>query len=284
MKIVRHATAADFLARAQPWLLEAEAENNLVLGVALRFAETETDLGGLKYWATVEREGAVAGCAFRTPPFPVAMTSMPEEAIAPLAEDLRLLYARLPGVNGPARVAERFAREWTERRGGSWRPRMRLLVHRLTEVHPPDAPPRGALRLASESEIALIREWTEGFVHDTGVRDSPSDFAERVVGDGRVYVWDDGGPRCMVASIRGGVKGACINAVYTPDAFRRRGYATAAVAALSQQMLDAGKTFCCLYTDRANPTSNAIYAQVGYEPVREDVEIDFDYGGPKSAS
>jgi hypothetical protein len=34
-----------------------------------------------------------------------------------------------------------------------------------------------------------------------------------------------------------------------------------------QAMLDAGRTFCFLFTDLANPTSNHIYQQIGYRPV-----------------
>lgn len=37
--IVTHARAADFLERAQSWLVEKEAENNLILSVARGVAE-----------------------------------------------------------------------------------------------------------------------------------------------------------------------------------------------------------------------------------------------------
>ncbi|MFP6594299.1 MAG: hypothetical protein VB860_04865, partial [Dehalococcoidia bacterium] len=43
--------------------------------------------------------------------------------------------------------------------------------------------------------------------------------------------------------------------------------ATACVAALSQEMLDDGKEFCCLYTDLSNRTSNDIYMSIGFKPV-----------------
>ena len=56
---------------------------------------------------------------------------------------------------------------------------------------------------------------------------------------------------------------------------RGRGYASVAVATLSEQVLRRGKQFCCLYTDAANPTSNSIYQRIGYRPLREDVDIDF---------
>jgi predicted GNAT family acetyltransferase len=58
-----------------------------------------------------------------------------------------------------------------------------------------------------------------------------------------------------------------ISAVYTPPEQRGRGYASANVAALSQEALGAGAGACMLYTDAANPVSNRIYQRIGYRPV-----------------
>ena len=56
---------------------------------------------------------------------------------------------------------------------------------------------------------------------------------------------------------------ARVGPVYTPPEQRRKGYASAAVAEVSQRFLDAGARVC-LYTDQANPTSNGIYQALGY--------------------
>ena len=34
-------------------------------------------------------------------------------------------------------------------------------------------------------------------------------------------------------------------------------------------IIGQGNRFCCLYTDLANPTSNAIYKRIGYNPVSD---------------
>jgi predicted GNAT family acetyltransferase len=39
--------------------------------------------------------------------------------------------------------------------------------------------------------------------------------------------------------------------------------------------LKEGKRFCFLYTDLANPTSNHIYQEIGYEPVCEAEQYRF---------
>ena len=66
-----------------------------------------------------------------------------------------------------------------------------------------------------------------------------------------------------------------IGPVYTPVDARRRGYASSAVAAVSRQALDAGAHTCMLFTDLANPTSNKIYADVGYRRFGEWEETEF---------
>lgn len=53
-------------------------------------------------------------------------------------------------------------------------------------------------------------------------------------------------------------------------------YASALTAAASQDQLDAGRTYCFLFTDLANPTSNHIYQQIGYEPVSDVNMYRFD--------
>jgi predicted GNAT family acetyltransferase len=273
--IVRYATGAELLAAAEPWLLRAEAENNLILGVARRVRHGEPPEPA--YWVSVQRGGEIVGAAFRTPPFPLGLTRMPDAAIAPLVDDVRRRYDSLPGVNGPCESAEAFADRWCDACGGRWRPRMRLRVHVLTNVERVADDVPGALRPAQDTELVLLRDWLRAFVEDANAPGGdPADVAADMLRTKRVHFWDHDGPRSMVAAARDTPTGVCVNAVYTPREHRGRGYATAAVAALSRQLLEAGKSFCCLYTDLANPTSNAIYRRIGYEPIRDDVEIVFE--------
>ena len=44
---------------------------------------------------------------------------------------------------------------------------------------------------------------------------------------------------------------------------------------MSQKLLGEGRKFCFLYTDLANPTSNAIYQRLGYQPVSDSMHITF---------
>jgi uncharacterized protein len=69
-----------------------------------------------------------------------------------------------------------------------------------------------------------------------------------------------------------------VGPVYTPPEARGRGYASSAVAAVSRHALATGSHTCMLYTDVANPTSNKIYADVGYRRIADWEERVFTRG------
>ena len=273
MRVHRHSNAAEFLSSSESWLLDAEPENNLIIGLAY---QSRSQGGGLdEYWATVCNGDEIVGAAFRTPPYPLGVTRMPADAIPALLDDVEAVYQELPGVGGPIEVVEQLAPRWRNRHGVAWHVKFHQRIHVLTRPAIVGALPPGRLRRMSDSDENVIWEWMAAFVRDTGTSAPPKSLVQRQLDQRRFYFWDDNGSRCMLAAARDTPGGACITAVYTPFAYRRNGYATAAVAALSKNLLNAGKRFCCLYTDLSNPTSNAIYARIGYEPVRDDMELVF---------
>ena len=271
-----------FLVRAEPWLLRAEQRYGLLLGIADQVLRGAHRYRQPMYWATIEQcsvEGGAAddasllGCAFRTPPHQVGVTALPAAAIEPLVASLRETYLNLPGVAGPEPTATGVADAWTERFGGKWWLEQRQRLHSLTRVALPSAPAAGALRRALPPDVPVARAWMAGFIRDTRARHVGADAAERLIEQRRLYIWVDGEPRSMLSAVRDTPNTSGIGAVYTPPPFRNRGYASAAVATLSRQLLESGRHSCFLYTDVANSSSNALYARVGYEPIDDVVEI-----------
>lgn len=95
-------------------------------------------------------------------------------------------------------------------------------------------------------------------------------MADAGIKTGRIHFWRlEGEPVAMASAMRQPPGGAIINLVYTPEEFRKKGYATALVHNLTKIMLDSGKRFCGLFTDLANPVSNSIYMKIGYNPVAD---------------
>jgi RimJ/RimL family protein N-acetyltransferase len=61
--------------------------------------------------------------------------------------------------------------------------------------------------------------------------------------------------------------------VYTPPGQRGQGYGGAVTVATSQAAREAGAREVVLFTDLANPTSNALYQRLGYRPVSDRVVL-----------
>jgi predicted GNAT family acetyltransferase len=157
---------------------------------------------------------------------------------------------------------------------------MRLRLHSLEAVAPlPPVP--GELREARPDERELVLEWWSAFAAEAGAHDDRAEHERGV--DARMatplgmVVWAvDGRPVCVAGSTPSPPAAARIGPVYTPPDLRRNGYGTALTAELTRRLLAGGCDRCMLYTDLANPTSNAIYTRIGYRPVCDSVEIAFE--------
>jgi uncharacterized protein len=271
IKVVRYETADEFLAVAQPLLMMAEAENNLLIGVAQGIARNPAAAGN-PYLATVGNETGVLACAVHIAPFKLVITRANREPIAALARDVFEAIPALDGVTGPSRSAEDFSHAWSRLSGVSPVPGMRLRIHetrKVAESNLPSAP--GHFRAATPADLSLLARWTEAFVSEARITD-PVD-ASRVVEDsitrGRLHVWDHDGPVSMGAWTGKTPSGVRINFVYTPRELRGRGYGTACVKSLTKQQLDQGNAFCWLYTDVASGASPKIFNRIGYWPVSD---------------
>ena len=105
--------------------------------------------------------------------------------------------------------------------------------------------------------------------------DSAKSNAQQYIKDGQLYIWDDGGPVSIATETRPIRNGTTISTVYTPSEHRGKGYATSCVWSLTKKLLSGRYSFCSLYTDLSNPTSNSIYTKIGYVPLGDALSFDF---------
>jgi RimJ/RimL family protein N-acetyltransferase len=265
-----------FSAKVEPWLLRREAEHNLLLGLLPTLRSGNHRFETPIYLSYVEIDREVAGCAFRTPPFKLGITRLPRESIPLLVEHVACVYTDLPAVMGPEEGAARFAELWSQRSSCGWSLGMRQRIHALEHVSFPDSRPSGSLRAAGDEDLPLLVEWMDAFARDTGTGGTDHRArCQELVRSASIFLWEDAEPRSMVAAPGTTPNGARVGYVYTPEAFRGRGYATIAVASLTDRLLRGGRRLCFLYTDLSNPTSNAIYARIGYRPVCDVVDANF---------
>ena len=283
-QVERHGSAAAFLGVAGDFLVEREAEHNLIFGICATLA-ADPGYTSDPYLATVSTAGRVVAAAIMTPPWNLLLscTEAPETLDA-VAADLDDRGIAIPGVTGPVGIAGRFAEEWGRTHGLRTSPKMAERIYRLERVKPPDGVP-GTVRLATEDDRDLLVAWVDAFAVEALDRADPDQAAAMVdrsfrTGTRTWYLWDDGGPVSVAAAGGPTPNGIRIGPVYTPPERRRRGYASAVTAATSQAELDKGRRFIFLFTDLANPTSNKIYQAIGYEPVIDIDQVMFMPANP----
>ncbi|HEX7243709.1 MAG TPA: GNAT family N-acetyltransferase [Longimicrobiaceae bacterium] len=257
--------------------LEREEElNSLLLGAALAARAS----GGAPFCAAVRDGARLELAALMTPPRPLLLAGDAAEgdgALAAVVAELRTAGRPVPAVAAPDPLAEWFARLWTEAAGAPVRGVMRQRLHALTEVEPVPTVP-GRMRRAAAGDVERVARWMAAFDAEALGEADPGAAREGArgrIGAGEVYLWDDGEPRAMAARARPTRRTVAVNGVYTPPEQRGRGLATALVAELSRALLGEGFRSCVLFTDLANPTSNAVYARIGYRPVRDFAMLRF---------
>jgi predicted GNAT family acetyltransferase len=270
MHLTLHPDAASFLAAAEPFLTEHEAINCLPLGLAAQHRDHPERITFPPYFATVDDAGRVVAAALRTIPqrFVLSLAGSPD-AVGLIAADARGLTPPITTITGPAPVTGWFAERW-QALGGAVETGMAERLYALTRVNHPAGAPGRARRATPADRDLLIRWFTEFELEAFGIVDS--DIPTRVdtifaIRSRGIYLWEDGAPVSMAGFGGRTPRGIRIGPVYTPLSQRGRGYASACVARLSQDMLDSGLQFCSLYTDLANPTSNHIYQVIGYQPI-----------------
>lgn len=293
MQLQKFDNVQEFHAHVQEYLLQHEAEHNLLLGILHNLLHYPERYPERPYLAVCTAQSAVGNASeemrntvtngrvlavtIRTPPYQLVLSkAVDSNALKLIAQDLQESGQPLPGVSGLVAEVETFLQIWQTLTGQSYRRVMAMRIYQLTEVNSVTTA-AGHLRLATKADRPLMLDWFTAFV--SANREIMKEAPEKMVDIGlkrqSIHLWEDGVPVSWASGSQSLPAAARIGPVYTPPEHRRKGYATACVAALSQKLLDQGCDRCFLFTDLANPTSNHIYQQIGYRPVGDWHEYSF---------
>lgn len=273
----------EFGDRAAP-LLADEARHNLILGV-LGTLQRSPEVYPDRWMFLVRGDDVVEAAALMTRPYNLILADTKSEAaIAALMAGLSADGIEVPGVIGNQPTVDLSVAAWEQATGIPGRLRMAQGVFALEDVEAVAAAP-GSARVANSDDLALVTSWTRDFLAEA-LPDEPADeersrqlIARRLGGEtpGAHWVWShDAEPVSLSGHGSPTGRGIRIGPVYTPPQHRGNGYASSLVAAESQWLLGNGYDFCFLYTDLANPTSNAIYERIGYRQVAEAASYVFE--------
>ena len=282
VEIQSHNDASELISRSGAYLELNESDNNLPIGLAYTLAKNPSSYGpDSPLLLSILEQGRAVGVAIMTPPRRLILSRIytsVEVAMRALTRYLREMDTPIPGVVGPAVEAQAFSDCWTEGMPSILSrvaTQMRVFEAR-TVADVPLAP--GQFRLAGISDHPLIARWIVAFSEAIGEPvdiDRAKNNAEQYIKDRQLYIWNHGGPVSIAKESRPTKNGTTINTVYTPLEHRNKGYATSCVWSLTKKLLSEHYSFCSLYTDLSNPTSNSIYSKIGYVPLGDALAFDF---------
>jgi predicted GNAT family acetyltransferase len=220
------------------------------------------------------------GAALQRPRFPLLCGGLAPAAIDHVVAEFVSLGIHLIGVQGPAATAATFAAAWCAATGTVSTVAMNERLYRLQTLRPPTGV-AGHGRAANPGDIDLLAEWIMLFRQEA-FGDTPDRAAiTRSVQAGKArgdefVLWTLPSAPVSLAAVRPPAAGVSrIGPVYTPTTERGHGYGSAATAAAALWAREQGADDVVLFTDLANPTSNAIYQRIGFQPVSDYDHIEF---------
>ncbi len=265
LRVACHDNAKQLLERCEARLLASAGVNHNILQIA-DVLTASNEYHTPPYWfCSVETNHSVLGCALHAAPDGLVISDLPFSAIDPLYRAIvenHLIPNRIVG-------SPEFSRKLAEKLGcssglsvklsGSW------TVGRLDEVGIIQRQ-QGKLRQGSSKDQELVAEWGRRYGEERPAFLAVDQFMLKKLKHGDLFFWDLNGPRTMITISGRTAHGVRLSSVYTPTEFRARGYATSAVAGLSELLLARGHQFVVLDWRSGDPVAR-VYGRVGFREI-----------------
>ena len=278
MEIKKYSDANYFLNDNHQFLFANESANNLIIGIANKLGARKEQSDALM--CSVREDNNILLAAVMTPPrdLIVASSETNERAISLLINDFIINKTDLPGILAEYTFADLFCKKWSEETGDELKLFRKDRAYQLRECKGIKLS-SGQMRLAVRDDIDLIAEWVRDFhseINESITDEGARQMSAVKIANKEIFVWIDGEIVSMCATDRETQRGKVINLVYTPPQNRGKGYATSCVFNLCKQILDEGKSFCSLFADLDNQTSNSIYGKIGFIPILDLLHFKFE--------
>ena len=274
--------AKSFLEMTQKALEEDEINGNLIYGLSNVLIKNENTYGiDSPFYSVACKNTEISLIGLMTPPRNLLLYSNKKIDNSIIDFFVKKLHEKdlgIPGVTGELNVAKAFMEKWSQISNVESKISMNLRVYKLTKVEK-YMKPEGIFRNAVKGDVDIIIKFITAFTSEINEPinvERIKEVAEIGIENKEIFVWENKNIVSMARKQRPTKNGMAVGSVYTPIEHRGRGYATAVVANLSQNILDSGKLFCTLFTDLSNPTSNSIYQKIGYKPICDHVSYIFE--------
>lgn len=263
LRIKKYENARQFSEDCREWLQIREDYYNRLISSSELLASNSEVLKPPYWFGSVLDGGKIVGCGLYAEPDGLLLSEMPSKSLAQLFESIRSDVGCPSRIAGIPSTSQAMVNLWTNEAGVNSRLENRWVVYRADSVNSPGTNTRGKIRLGRIDELELVKEWA----HDYGAeKPAPVDVGQylvRKLREAELYIWDADGPCTLVATSGRTSNGIRISAVYTPMGYRNSGFASAAVASLTKQLLENVVSFVTLAVADGDP-AETLYQRLGF--------------------
>lgn len=264
--LVCHRDAEGFLERFQNTrIATAGINHNLVQIATALTSPNELHIPPFFFW-TLEEQGRVIGAAIYADPDGLVVSKVRPVWLRMLADDLLKKIPSPSRIIADPAVAETLVDCTSNSSGIKMAASTGWHVAQLDIVERPKIPARGCLRRASESDRDLVVSWGANYEKEKSAFLNVAKFMSAKLTAGDLYIWEDDDPTTIVTVSGRNEFGARISSVYTPPRHRGYGYASSAVAAVCDKLLESGCGYIVL-TWRIGDPAGRMYQRLGFRVI-----------------
>lgn len=245
-----------FKKNVEPFLLNNEALNSILIGMLLQANETTILNLGICC-----QESRLEIAWMLTHDKVLILTEASEKALYLLTDHFSKQSHNISRIRGAANSVDTFVKL---SRLGNYKSMMQN-AYQLDKMVSQNQTP-GHLRKAELSDIACLQPWVEKYITEAKLDPvDPNGLLKTLIRKERLYLWENNKTILSMAAYTGPTfTGIRINLVFTPQDYRGKGYASSCVAALANHLLKHGYRKCFIFADQENPTANSIYTKMGF--------------------
>lgn len=276
MELIEYSNAQDFLKASHGILLEAEAENNLLLSSGLSLAKSYSGrLPGLSFYVARSRTSHHPLCAaLQTQSKRLLLSTSSIESAAFLIQELinrNCNFNSLLGPEEPLRALLCSSTPSFREKFEFNRTFLQQILNLSILAKPASTPAPGLWRMAKLKDRSLLMTWSNFLIKEGGLDESPEETEKTIqyhLDKNQIFIYENKQPLAMAGY--GGLtpNGARINMVYTLPQFRSQGYARTLVEAISRKLLNSNQyKFCFLMVAEENAAGVRAYERIGYKNI-----------------
>jgi uncharacterized protein len=271
MEILFYQDVSVFQPRALPVLKRQCAVNSLKLGLLAYYCQPGNTAHEHVFALGVKHERVVAVFIQARYLYFFAEEACCAEAVQHASEAFLARQIKIPAVMGPGDLALRFAEAWRQRTQTDFQLTERDYLYELRQLEKAPSS-QGKLRRAVLEDMPVLRPLFRAYYReDLGMTPTEQELERSIIeqlAENEIYLWAEAGPKSMVTAMLPFDSGVELANVFTPPEHRKKGYATACLTAVCQDLLQRYASIV-LFVGQHNSAAQALYAKLGFQVVDE---------------